>query len=74
MFQSQPPPLKVLELTYLPMPTPSSSEKLVTSKVRVAVMLSITNLDDFSGRICLTRELLAMVEMAQWRKGNGRKA
>lgn len=65
MFQSWPPALKVLESTYLPIPMPSSSEKLVTTKVCVAVTtVPVTHLDHVSDRHCpsLTgeMELLAM--------------
>jgi hypothetical protein len=46
ILQSQPPALKVLELTNLSVPMTSSTEKLVTSKSCVAVTFPVTHLDD----------------------------
>ena len=58
--------MKVLELTNLPTPMPSSCVKLVTSKLCVAVTLAVTHIDDVTGRHwpCLAAEveLVAMAE------------
>jgi hypothetical protein len=54
-----PPTLKVLELTNLPTPMPSRSEKLVTSKSCVAVTLPAMHLEDV-----LARHIFALVSAA----------
>jgi hypothetical protein len=50
IFQSKPPALNVLELTYLPTPTPWSSWWFLTSKSCVAVMLSVPHDVSAGGR------------------------